>query len=589
MEEADRLCELLYLWLEKQERCSEKLLALAEDLESRRFKSTVAQTIGNATAVVGFSAAIAATVLTAGLAAPLVAAGAGAVVTLASKLTESGLSMKTMREAKDVIKKVEEIEGDIQIKLKALKEKCGGSRQGAHSSTDSSDDESDEESEVNTQILVALARRHKLNVPVDLLRSFSTATNFHRAAFSGRGPSIGTGTFVRNGLLAFSFFALNASISVSSKEAVKHLGFFSMKATIKQTARVAGCSLGLGLSLYDYIQNIKDLARDDHKTEASKSLRDSARKMKEHAETLKENLDAQREIIKKLSELKVLIKKLGGYSCAMDEIGEKVLNYIAATCYNQSVISWLEETDHQVQLLNHLRFVRDHLLEYLEEETKRQRRRHLHIVFVAHGTITESFMPAAALVPTPSIIDTLLYSPWNCLINAVAACGIAEGSIKLEERLFLMEETGQKANKNIPSDWNSMRESIYNIPVIMLHSMHPDDDNAWKKFVELGGNLYREDRIIVPYIMPSEGPGIPFFVLVFATSFLLMITGVKATVHLVASLDRAGSTPKPKEWAKQYSYTDDETYMTLDRNAKKMDQFLLEAMKSMFDICNRGH
>ncbi|XP_066513497.1 uncharacterized protein [Hoplias malabaricus] len=588
MEEADRLCELLYLWLEKQEQCSEKLLALAEELESLRFKSTVAQTIGNATAVVGFGAAIAATVLTAGLAAPLVAAGAGTVVTLASKLTESGLSMKTMGEAEDIIKKVEEIEGDIQTKLKALKEKCGGSRQGAHSSTDSSDDESDDESEVNTQIMVALARRHELNVPVDLLRSFFTATNFHRAAFGGRGSSVGTGTFVQNGLLAFSFFALNASISVSSKEAVKHLGFFSMKAVIKQTARVAGCSLGLGLSLYDYIQNVKDLARDDHKTEASKSLRDAARKMKEHAETLKENLDAQREIIKKLSELKVLIKKLGGYSCAMDEIGEKVLNYIAATCYNQSVISWLEETCNRVQLLNLLRFVRDHLLEYLEEETKRRQRRHLHIVFVAHGSINEMFMPAAALVPTPSIIDTLLYSPWNCLINAVAACGIAEGSIRLQQRRFCMLDGGE-ANNRYPSSWNAMRKSRYNIPVIMLHSMHPDDDNAWKTFVQLGGNLYREDRIIVPYIMPIKGPSIPFFVLVFATSFLLMITGVQATVHLAACLDRAGSSPKPEEWERQYAYTYDNTYMTLDMNAMEMDQFLLEAMKSMFDICSRRH
>ncbi|KAI2660974.1 Apolipoprotein L4 [Labeo rohita] len=71
MEEAAKLCELLFGWLEKREKCAEKLLELAQELENVHQSSNISQVVGAATSVLSIFATALATVFTGGLAGPL--------------------------------------------------------------------------------------------------------------------------------------------------------------------------------------------------------------------------------------------------------------------------------------------------------------------------------------------------------------------------------------------------------------------------------------------------------------------------------------------------------------------------------------
>ncbi|KAL7837317.1 hypothetical protein SRHO_G00270280 [Serrasalmus rhombeus] len=584
MEEADKLVELLFRWQKKQEACADKLLDIAKELESIQCVSNTVQIVGNATAVVGFAAAAVATFLTAGLAAPIAIGGAigsvGTTVSFSSIAIETIASSLNMKDAQKMIKEVEEIGEEIQGLLIKLNDQCARHVLGAHSSAESFDNE---QSEVISQLMGALARRNRIDVPLDLLRSFNKAIFSHQQTAVDEHRLHVTSSLMSGALTTFLFFTLQSALKVSAKKGVKDLGVIGLKTLMKRSAMVVGSSLGVILSVFDLVKNFKKI-RSNYVTNASQSLRDAARKMKEDKKTLKEKLDALLDIIKKLLHLKKCIQNLGDYSLDMSEDEEEIVNYIQATCDDPIIISWPKTRVHKTNLLNFLRFLKKNL----DEEIRRRNRRDIHIVFVSHGSITNRFVPAASLL-LPNINDTVLYSPWNCGIDPNAAYGIAQGCIRLQQRrLYFRWGEANTHHYPLPQHWNSMRRSTHYIPQILLGPVGREE-RVWNAFHEIGGSLQSCDRIIIPYLVPQnkkiDFPVLHFQTVISVLSLVLVTTQTRATVHLAACLGRNKKNPlMVEEWNRQYAYTRDETYMTIDLDERAVDPLLFQAFKLMFGI-----
>ncbi|ROL53555.1 hypothetical protein DPX16_2197 [Anabarilius grahami] len=582
MEAADILCDSLFRWMKNRKECAEKLLELAQELDSVHQGSNIAQVVGAATSVASISGAVVATFFTGGLAFPLLAAAtagtvAGTVVSVTSPLVEAGVSRSTFKKATELIKEDAKVGTRIQKQLQDLKDRCGGTQLGAHA---------DElECEVTTQLMCALARRNNTLVPLDFLRDFNRATFFRHMTPGGLAPA-NPSRFIGQALDLVSFTAVITSIlMLSAKEMGKNMGQVGIKVAVKAGSRVLGV-IGLGICLYDLIDKSAELIKGNRFTEASELLRDSAREILEGQQKLKEQLEAMQKINQKLLTMKNLIKNLRGYSLSLNEDGQKIIDYIMGTCTDNKVVFWLQELAHQIEFVNLLTFVKTILSEEEEDEVFKKKLRH--VVFVAHGRIVDQFMPAGVLVPTPNIIDTIIYSPWNCNIDSSAAFGIAQGFIQVTNREFHNRNGVYYEPNPLPNHWNSMRGSLHNIPVILLSPVTPEE-KAWTLFLDLCENrgMEIEDRIIIPYFSPKNLVNvfgeIPLFVFIFVTSFILMLSGKTATVHLAACLGRAGSPPMPAEWRRQYAYTNDGTCMTMCMDDRNMNSMLFRALRSLFD------
>ncbi len=267
----------------------------------------------------------------------------------------------------------------------------------------------------------------------------------------------------------------------------------------------------------------------------------------------------------------------------MTENGQKIMDYIIGTCTDNSVVSWLQSKTHQIEFTNILRFYQESVI---LEDLYKHRERHIDIVFVAHGRIVAEFMPAGGLVPGTAIRDTILYSPWNCKIDGSAAYSIAQGSIRMENRNVI--NLVHFEPNPLPHHWNSMRQSRHNIPGIILSPLVPEEQ-AWAYFQALWTQrtMDIDSRVIIPYVVPqflvNAFGEIPFCVFLFAASFVLMLNGGTATVHLAACLDRAGSSPMPVEWRTQYAWTNDGAFMSVNMDERNVNPALFRAFRSLFD------
>lgn len=299
------------------------------------------------------------------------------------------------------------------------------------------------------------------------------------------------------------------------------------------------------------------------------------------------NFSHYSEIIQKLFRMKRIIKNLGRYSLSMTENVQKIMAYIMGTCTDSTVVSWLQGLTHPIEFVNLLRFL-ERLT--IREDLSTPSGGHIDIVFVGHGRIVDQFTPAGGLVPRPYIKDTILYSPWNCAIDANAAFAIAQGFIQVANREFYNNRSTPYCQP-IPlrDHWNSMRRSLHDIPEILLAPVTPEEE-AWAFFHQLWQNrgVEIEGRVIIPYVVPQQQVNafreIPLYMLVFATSFLLMLANKTATVHLAASLSRLEDSPaRPVEWRTQYAYTSDGTMMTVNMDSRNMDSELFRALRSLFD------
>ncbi|KAG5836595.1 hypothetical protein ANANG_G00257270 [Anguilla anguilla] len=366
----------------------------------------------------------------------------------------------------------------------------------------------------------------------------------------------------------------------------------SAKVVANCTAQALGGALGLAISLPELIKNCNEMVGNNHVTEASQALREAAQAIEQARQELKTKLDAIQKKLRDIARVRDHLRNLGPYKSSISESDEEIVNYAMDNC-NSDVKQWLQGQFQQAMFLNLFRFFMNDLLNTLkerEEEIQRKaRNEHIHLVFVAHGNITSNFLPACYLMPFQSIKDVILYSPWNCAIDAKAACGIATGRIKPNQRVF------HNYNRNhIPSDlpqsWNSMRSAGSDkIPKILLNAVGSDEE-VWRKFSSLKNShkLKVEDRIILPYLVPpgvgkNLFPEVPFEVITCVVAFIFMFfTRLKVTIHLAACLSSGPEDFVFGQWSGQYAWVYDNTWMTTNYMDFDEDVELYDAFRALF-------
>ncbi len=290
-------------------------------------------------------------------------------------------------------------------------------------------------------------------------------------------------------------------------------------------------------------------------------------------------------MFEKLAEVKRCIEN----SDRSSEEKETLIEFAVKMCEDEAVRRWLREDSGTEHLQAFFKLV--DMFDKVKKKIDRDREENINIIFVAHGGIEEPMIPASTLLPLSTIKDVVLYSPWNCAINAHVAYGVATGEIQPQHRSFICSpKTGSQIPDilhqptNLPNYWNSMKtaggQKIPNIIVSPLGS----EDGAWESFRKLEIVFGRpgRNRIVIPFILPGEVE-VPFFVITLALSLVLFFSGFRATVHLAACLSKRERTLCEDDLEKQYACTIDNTVMI---PSKKMifDRYLAlyRALKAVF-------
>lgn len=272
---------------------------------------------------------------------------------------------------------------------------------------------------------------------------------------------------------------------------------------------------------------------------------------------------------------------------------ETLITFLIEHCKDKYVQKWLKENSKSrdfFELINMFHFLK----QKLDEEEKKLHSNTVDITFVAHGEITNHMIRASCLLPLPTITDIILYSPWNCVITAATAYGVATGLIEPQHRVFFcknQEECKIPDQKHqptkLPSEWNSLKKAgDRKIPKIMLSPLGLPEDDAWRAFEILENNYGKPGRnyIVVPFILPGKSEGkVPFFVVSLALSVVLFFSRFQATLHLTACLGKSEEEVKFDEDAlkEQYCCTIDNTAMTSSQSM--LPNRLFRAFKEIFD------
>ncbi|KAG7454532.1 hypothetical protein MATL_G00260780 [Megalops atlanticus] len=586
MDVADRLCERLFSWLDRRKRFAEQLKALAKELEENHYASTVTKTTGSAIGVAGglsLAGAGLLTFATGGLATPILcmtvagtaASVAGTAVNIGASMVEKFCESKTMKKAKEIMEEDEAIGKDIQRLLQQLTEECEEGRDSYAGHTT--------ENRVMGHILWALARSRGLRFP--------------------HSPEL----FSSLAVSSMATLALVSTVNFSAKfsknivpSILADIGLIGLKKTAQGAAKVAGGMVGLALSLPELVDSTIELVKGKHVTEASEALRNAAKSISEAQATLREKLEAIQKMLEEMSRVRQLISSLKKYSHTLTSAGEELLRFVRERCNDPVILGWLADMCHAVWFVNLVQYFHQYLLQKLEEEEERIKKamRPLDIVIIAHGSTMTRFMPARCLMPLVTVEDVILYSPWNCVIDANVAYGIATGSIQPQDRVFSNAVTPNEAPfhfpRILPQHWNSMSSSPYpEIPWIILHPVKPREP-VWRIFVELmsrRGVFQPANRILIPYIVPDGVdeklfPSVPLFVLTLALSIVLWPLQVRAKIHLAACLgfddeSRCSKTQMDiTRCVMQYAYTVDHTMMSSTNVT--VDNKLFRALRSMF-------
>lgn len=105
-------------------------------------------------------------------------------------------------------------------------------------------------------------------------------------------------------------------------------------------------------------------------------------------------------------------------------------------CQDQSVRDWIgehSESDTFFNLVDMFHFLK----EKIDDEEKKNHSNKVDVAFLAHGSIRDPLVPVSCLLPLPTITDVVLYSPWNCVMHADAAYGVATGKMTPHDRKVL--------------------------------------------------------------------------------------------------------------------------------------------------------
>lgn len=292
-----------------------------------------------------------------------------------------------------------------------------------------------------------------------------------------------------------------------------------------------------------------------------------------------------RRMLKAIARVKRYIENIE-YSHNPTLEGMQIVDYVKRNCPDKGVHDWLDNRSRAAQFLNLLSlFCRE-----LKEEIQRRlnQREDVDIVFCGHGSIIGDIRyPAGCLTLLSTIEDVVLYSPWNCAVNAKVVYGIATGAIQPSNRAFIPEHNRPPT---LPPRWNSMRNArTQQIPEIMFKPVG-QEERAWQDFLSLGTVIGR-NRIFLPYVRPADAdplffPETPFFVLTLALSVVLMVfTDVKATIHLAACLGRDTRSPFTPDLfhhlQRQYACTIDNTVMSNSGDVQLNSQ-MYRALRDMF-------
>nr|XP_029134548.1 uncharacterized protein LOC109989308 [Labrus bergylta] len=296
MSTADQLLEQMFSWIEQREQCARKLKKLAQELESLRENWNASKAVGRSVAVVGavcFLGAGVATLCTGGAAAPLLGLAGGVFsglgISVITKITKHLSSSDTMKDAKKIESKSNEITTKIQKLFQKLKEE----RQQAGSFTGPDD----LDRHVMTEILGAMARRSGMH-PHFIMQMLQRPKLF----FNGGPGSIGLNQRAFNPELMVVFAGI---LSFFTLTAVSKTG---LKTVLKGGAMAVGGAIGIAFELPEAINQWKDLIEKNHVTEASQSLRDTANDLKKISRTLRKQLDKIKKMFKEFEVQKSCIE-----------------------------------------------------------------------------------------------------------------------------------------------------------------------------------------------------------------------------------------------------------------------------------------
>ncbi|XP_029913639.1 uncharacterized protein LOC115363518 isoform X2 [Myripristis murdjan] len=339
----------------------------------------------------------------------------------------------------------------------------------------------------------------------------------------------------------------------------------------------ARAAAGLELSVTE-LKSV-ELAQKDSGKEASENLRDEAKRLTDRFIMIRCELD----------EICGLFKELAGIQCCIEnpDINSPgwmdLINFTIQNCEDESLRKLLWENSMSQELFK--------LFSYFKFLTKDingvDRNEDIHIIIVAHGSITPEMMPTSRLTPLFTIEDVLLYSPWNCMICPEAAYGIATGLIEIQDRSFYCYKdecpipSPDHQPTKLPDDWNSMRASSMQVPDIKLSPLGPRD-GAWGQYLVLEGHHGhpRRNRIVIPYRVPLT---LSFSIVNLVLSIVLLFFERRAKVHLAACLGKRSPDETFDEdgLRDQYSYTNDNTAMNAPMELNPYPA-LYEALKAVF-------
>ncbi|XP_053294066.1 uncharacterized protein LOC128454643 [Pleuronectes platessa] len=607
MTTADRLLEQMFSWIDQRSRCADQLVKLAQELESLRQKCKGGECVGSSVAVVGAACVIGAgvTFLTGGAAAPFLGLlggtylGAGAVISVATKLLEHFLSGSTMKDAKEIEEKSNKLAKDIQRLFEKLKsEKTEANR---------FTDPDDLDRHILTDIMRAVARRSgvKVNINFRMIAdepNWSTGGGLHNTRF---GPGLNLPILVSvTGVLAF--FTLK-SIGTKSKflfdkgsqQLITKISVTGMKTVLKGGGMLVGGAIGMAFALNEAIDSWTDLIKNNNVTEASQSLRDTAEAIRKISKALRDQFKDMKQMLEEMEEEQceqAKVKRIIENPNRSSQDEGELLRYAIEACQIKEVQQWWNENQGMetfLKLVELFRLMKNEINKKSNEDEADYEDSEVDIIFLAHGSITQPPIPASCLRPWPNIQDVLLYSPWNCLLNADAAYGIATGLMQPWHRSFICASgsgckncyEGHRPMKP-PLGWNSMKEAGL-IPNIMVSTITDPQDRAWTTFVDLTAEYGtpRRGRILVPFILGGSAVTIPFYIVTWVMSLVLFIFGIKATVHLAACLGDGSTWFKfPREFLEhQYSYTVDNTVMTAQSMWPITRPDLHRKLRAMFD------
>ncbi|XP_029944873.1 uncharacterized protein LOC115386612 isoform X2 [Salarias fasciatus] len=251
---------------------------------------------------------------------------------------------------------------------------------------------------------------------------------------------------------------------------------------------------------------------------------------------------------------------------------QKLMKEAEVKCRNPTILKWLRDNS-QSEDFSSLVEMFIFLKEKIEVEEKKDHSNTVDITFIAHGSIEDVMIPACCLLPLPSIMDVVLYAPWNSL-SAGEGYAMATGRLKPHHRVFVSKTDRSRkipAPDKLPNHWNSMKaageQKIPNIRVYPLRS----DDGVWKRYQSLQekhGPPGR-NRIVIPFIFPKTIGSVPFSVVSLALSLVLYSSRFTATVHLSCCLgdQSRGQKFDPEYLRRQYAYASDNVIMKVSNDA----------------------